>query len=151
MDRGAWRVQSMGLQRVRHDWATNIFTLSPCHKLLFLKVDKLKLIVQKDERLKIYKMNTSHIQNLFKSIQIFKIVYLNLPGLHECHHLLPLILSQNWRETVPTCCSGFHSTSLLLPERVHNSKIIIVSLKFSLPPQKNWATEMNRHKVSGAK
>ena len=26
LDRGAWRVQSMGSQRIRHDWATNIFT-----------------------------------------------------------------------------------------------------------------------------
>lgn len=82
-------------------------------------------------------MNDSHIQNWFKSIQIFKTVYLNLPGLLEFqHHLLPLILSQKLEETVPTCCSGFHSTSLLLPERVHNSKII-VCLKFSLPQQKN--------------
>lgn len=71
--------------------------------------------------------------NLF---EIFKIVYLNLPGLHEFHHhLSPLLLSQNLRETVPTCCSGFHSTSLLLPERVHNSKIIKISLNENLPSE----------------
>ena len=26
MDRGVWRAMAMGLQRVRHNWATNIFT-----------------------------------------------------------------------------------------------------------------------------
>ena len=29
MDRGACRLQSVGLQRVRHDWATNTFTFKP--------------------------------------------------------------------------------------------------------------------------
>ena len=35
MDRGAW-LQSMGSQRVRHDWATNTFTLPHYAWLLFL-------------------------------------------------------------------------------------------------------------------
>ena len=29
MDRGAWWAQSMGSQRVRQDWMTNTYTLSP--------------------------------------------------------------------------------------------------------------------------
>ena len=33
MDRGGWRAQSMGLQRVRHDWETNTHTFSSHHPL----------------------------------------------------------------------------------------------------------------------
>ena len=32
MDRGAWREESMGKQRVRHDWVTNTFTFYPFWK-----------------------------------------------------------------------------------------------------------------------
>ena len=30
MDRGTWRLQSMGLQRVEHDWATSLYTDLQC-------------------------------------------------------------------------------------------------------------------------
>ena len=34
-DRGAWRAQSMGSKRVRHDWATNTFTFTSSCACLF--------------------------------------------------------------------------------------------------------------------
>ena len=80
MDRGAWRATVHGLQRVGHDWASNIFTFSNPANWKFLTL---------------WHCRTIHSLSLKKSHE-FQSVYIYKP----CHWKVFLLVSFHKREDI---------------------------------------------------